>query len=51
LNTAKVKKILMAIDRSGNKEKIITYTITLAKALGAEVTAFHVIDRSSAASS
>jgi len=37
----------MAIDRTGNKEKIITYTITLAKALGAEVTAFHVIDRSS----
>ena len=46
MNTAKVKKILMAIDRSGNTEKIITYTITLAKALGAEVTVFHVIDRS-----
>ena len=42
-----VKKILMAIDRSGYKEKRITLTLSLAKALGAEVTAVHVIDRSS----
>jgi nucleotide-binding universal stress UspA family protein len=42
-----VKKILMAIDRSGYKERITTFTISLAKALGAEVTALHVIDRSS----
>ena len=42
-----VKKILMAIDRSGYKERITTFTISLAKALGAEVTAIHVIDRSS----
>ena len=42
-----VKKILMAIDRSGYKERITTFTISLAKALGAEVTAVHVIDRSS----
>jgi nucleotide-binding universal stress UspA family protein len=42
-----VKKILMAIDKSGYKEKIITFTVSLAKALGAEVTAVHVIDRSS----
>ncbi len=37
----------MAIDKSGYKEKIITFTVSLAKALGAEVTAVHVIDRSS----
>ena len=42
-----VKKILMAIDRSGYKDKIITFTMSLAKTLGAEVTAVHVIDRSS----
>jgi nucleotide-binding universal stress UspA family protein len=42
-----VKKILMAIDRSGYKERITTFTVSLAKALGAEVTAIHVIDRSS----
>jgi nucleotide-binding universal stress UspA family protein len=42
-----VKKILMAIDRSGYNERITTFTISLAKALGAEVTALHVIDRSS----
>jgi nucleotide-binding universal stress UspA family protein len=42
-----VKKILMAIDRSGYKERITTFTISLAKALGAEVTAVHIIDRSS----
>ena len=37
----------MAIDRSGYKERITTFTISLAKALGAEVAAVHVIDRSS----
>ena len=37
----------MAIDRSGYKERITTFTMSLAKALGAEVTAVHVIDRSS----
>ena len=40
-----VKKILMAIDRSGYKEKITSFTISLAKALEAEVTAVHVIDK------
>jgi len=46
-NRLMVKKILMAIDRSGYKERITTFTMSLAKALGAEVTAVHVIDRSS----
>jgi nucleotide-binding universal stress UspA family protein len=40
------KKILMAIDRSGYKERIITFTISLAKPLGAEIIAIHVIDKS-----
>jgi nucleotide-binding universal stress UspA family protein len=41
-----VKKILMAIDRSGYKEKIINFTISLAKPLGAQIIAIHVMDRS-----
>ena len=41
-----VKKILMAIDRSGYKENIINFTISLAKPLGAEIIAIHVIDKS-----
>ena len=36
----------MAIDRSGYKEKIINFTISLAKPLGAEIIAIHVIDKS-----
>lgn len=39
-----LKKILVAIDRSKYKEKIIAYAISLGKAWGAEVTAIHVID-------
>ena len=42
-----VEKILMAIDKSGYKEKVINFAITLAKGLGAEVTAIHVIDKAS----
>jgi len=42
-----VKKILIAIDKSGYKQKIIAYTITLAKSLGASVTAIHVLDKAS----
>ena len=41
-----IKKILMAIDRSGYKERIINFTISLAKPLGAEIIAIHVIDKS-----
>ena len=36
----------MAIDRSGYKERIITFTISLAKPLSAEIIAIHVIDKS-----
>ena len=36
----------MAIDRSGYKERIINFTISLAKPLGAEIIAMHVIDKS-----
>jgi nucleotide-binding universal stress UspA family protein len=45
-----LRKILMAIDESKYREKIIRYGLTLAKSLGAGVTAIHVIDRSSLAS-
>ena len=39
-----VKKILTPIDRSGYKEKILAYAISLGKAWGSEITAVHVID-------
>jgi nucleotide-binding universal stress UspA family protein len=42
-----IKKILIAIDESKYREKITRYGLTLAKSLGAGVTAVHVIDRSS----
>lgn len=42
-----IKKILIAIDESKYREKIIRYGLTLAKSLGADVAAVHVIDRSS----
>ena len=45
-----IKKILLAIDESKYREKITRYGLTLAKSLGAGVTAVHVIDRSSLAS-
>jgi len=35
---------LTPIDRSGYKEKILAYAISLGKAWGAEVTVIHVID-------
>jgi nucleotide-binding universal stress UspA family protein len=44
---AAIKTILIAIDKSGYKEKIISYAITLAKSLGAQIIAIHVIDKSS----
>jgi nucleotide-binding universal stress UspA family protein len=40
-----VKKILLAIDKSGYKTKAMRFAITLAKGLGAEVTAIHIIDK------
>ena len=42
-----VKKILIAIDKSGYKDKITSYAIVLAKSLGANVTAIHVVDNAS----
>ena len=39
-----IKKILMPIDRSEYREKIIAYALALAKAWGAELTAINVID-------
>ncbi len=43
--TTTIKEILIAIDESKYREKIIRYGLTLAKSLGADVTAVHVIDR------
>jgi nucleotide-binding universal stress UspA family protein len=42
-----VKKILLAIDKSGYKDKATAYSITLAKSLGAEITVINVIGKSS----
>ena len=39
-----VKRILVPIDRSGYREKITAYGISLGKAWGAEITAIHVIE-------
>ena len=44
---AAIKKILIAVDISGYKGKIISYGITLAKSLAAEIIAINVIDKSS----
>lgn len=46
-NQSKISKILLAIDKSGYKDKATAYTITLAKALGAQITVIHVIGKSS----
>ena len=35
---------MVTVDRSGYKEKILAYAISLGKAWGAELTAIHVID-------
>jgi nucleotide-binding universal stress UspA family protein len=42
-----IKKILIGVDESGNREKITRCGLTLARSLGADATAIHVIDRSS----
>jgi nucleotide-binding universal stress UspA family protein len=42
-----IKKILIAIDESEHREKITRCGLTLAKSLRADLTAVHVIDRSS----
>jgi nucleotide-binding universal stress UspA family protein len=46
-NLLKIKKILVAIDKSGYKDKAVSYAFTLAKSLGAEINIIHVIDQSS----
>ena len=46
-NQVKVNKILLAIDKSGYKDKATGFAITLAKSLGAEVIVIHVIGSSS----
>jgi nucleotide-binding universal stress UspA family protein len=38
------KKILIPVDRSEHKQKIVAYAVSLSKAWGAEITAIHVID-------
>ena len=45
-----VKKMLIAVDESEYREKIIRYGLALSKSLGADVAAVHVVDRSSLAS-
>lgn len=47
IQNVKIKKILLAVDKSGYKEKAVSHTLNLAKSLGAEVTVIHVIDQSS----
>ena len=42
-----IKKMLIAVDESEYREKIIRYGLALSKSLGADVTAVHVVDRSS----
>jgi nucleotide-binding universal stress UspA family protein len=42
-----IKKILIAIDKSGYRQKVIETGTILAKALGASLTAIHVVDRAS----
>ena len=41
-----IQKILLAIDESEHKGKIIRYGLKLAKSLGAEITTVHVIEKS-----
>jgi nucleotide-binding universal stress UspA family protein len=40
-----IKKILLPVDRSEYKEKILAYALFLAKASGAEITTVHFMDR------
>jgi nucleotide-binding universal stress UspA family protein len=43
-NQLQIKKILVAVDKSGYKDKAMSYAMTLAKSLKAEVTIIHVIE-------
>jgi nucleotide-binding universal stress UspA family protein len=42
--TVLVKRILVAVDRSEYKEKIVAYALSLTKAWGAEITAIHIVE-------
>jgi nucleotide-binding universal stress UspA family protein len=42
-----IKKMLIAIDESEHRGKVIRYGLKLAKSLGADVTVTHVIDKPS----
>ncbi|MEO9320131.1 MAG: universal stress protein [Nitrososphaera sp.] len=46
-NQGKIKRILVAIDNSGYKDRIIGLAFDLASSLNAELYAIHVIDRAS----
>lgn len=47
MSKLKINKILIAVDKAGFKEKIISYGVFLAKGSGASITAIHVLDQSS----
>lgn len=42
--TVLVKRILVAVDMSEYKEKIVAYALSLTKAWGAEITAIHIVE-------
>lgn len=46
-NQGRISKILLAIDRSGYREKATAYALALARSLGSEVVVVHVIAKSS----
>lgn len=46
-NLTKITRMLIAIDKSGYKDRIASYALSLAKLTGAEIRAIHVIDKSS----
>jgi nucleotide-binding universal stress UspA family protein len=46
VSSQKIDKILIAIDKGGFKEKIISYGVFLAKGSGASIIAIHVLDLS-----
>jgi nucleotide-binding universal stress UspA family protein len=43
----RIQKILVPVDKSGYKDKIVSYSSILAKAFRANITAIHVLDRAS----
>lgn len=46
MSKLKINKILIAVDKVGLKEKIVSYGIFLAKGSGASIIAIHVLDQS-----